>query len=67
MTDTTNTAFSVAEFCAANRLSKATFYNLLRDGRAPKIMKVGRRTLIPASAVREWQERMVAGTELRAA
>jgi excisionase family DNA binding protein len=60
-------SLTVAEFCEANRLSRATFYNLLREGKAPQIMKVGRRTLIPADAVREWQQRMLASTQLRAA
>ena len=47
-------ACSVSEFCEAFGLCHATFYNLLKTGRGPKIMKVGRRTLISEVAKQEW-------------
>lgn len=46
---------SVDEFCEAYGLSKSMFYKLLRTGKAPRIMKVGRRTLISFEAAEEWQ------------
>ena len=49
-------AFSVARFCEAYQISRALFYKLLKEGRGPAIMKVGRRTLISRSAATEWQE-----------
>lgn len=51
-------AFSVSEFCTAHGFSRALFYLLLKDGRAPAIMRVGRRTLISAEAAAAWRERM---------
>lgn len=39
-------AFSVAEFCAAYGISRDDFNDLRKAGRAPTIMKVGRRVLI---------------------
>ena len=51
-------AFSVFEFCAAFRMSKAHFYNLLKAGVGPRLMKIGRRTLISAEAAEEWRKRM---------
>ncbi|MET4086665.1 helix-turn-helix domain-containing protein [Bradyrhizobium sp. S3.5.5] len=49
------TAFSVAEFCEAHRISQMTFYRLARTGRGPRVMKVGRRTLISIEASEAWR------------
>jgi predicted DNA-binding transcriptional regulator AlpA len=51
-------SYSVFQFTKANNLSRATFYNLAKQGLAPKTMKVGRRTLITAEAAAEWRARM---------
>jgi hypothetical protein len=51
-------AYSIAEFCRAHRVSKALVYLLLKRGDGPAIMKVGRRTLISAEAAEEWRRRM---------
>jgi excisionase family DNA binding protein len=53
-------ALSVAQFCKRHGISRATLYNLLRDGVGPRIMKVGSRTLISAEAARAWRERLEA-------
>jgi predicted DNA-binding transcriptional regulator AlpA len=50
--------FSVNEFCQSHAISKATFYNLRKRGVAPRIMKVGARTLISADAAAEWRGQM---------
>ena len=49
---------SVAEFCAEHGISRALFYLLLARGDGPKVMKVGRRTLISAEAANEWRSRL---------
>ena len=46
--------FTVAEFCKSAKISKATFYLLLKEGKAPKIIKVGKRTLISRRAFEKW-------------
>jgi predicted DNA-binding transcriptional regulator AlpA len=51
-------ALSVAQFCAAHNLSRATFYNLLKAGHGPVIMKVGKRTLISVEAAQRWRDLM---------
>jgi hypothetical protein len=51
-------AATVDEFCHAHRISRGTFYNLLKTGRGPSIMKVGARTLISADAAAIWRRRM---------
>jgi hypothetical protein len=51
-------ASSIPDFCVAHDISRATFYNLLRDGLAPETMVIGRRRLITVEAARKWRERM---------
>jgi len=53
-------AFTVPEFCAAHRISRALFYILARKGHGPAVMKAGRRTLISHEAAKEWRRRMEA-------
>jgi len=50
-------------FCADNGLSRSLFYRLLKDGRAPRVTKIGRRSLIAATAAAEWRARMERETE----
>jgi predicted DNA-binding transcriptional regulator AlpA len=59
--------FTVPEFCAAYRISRGTFYNLLKDGRGPRLMKLGSRTIVSIEAARVWRERIEAETEQQAA
>jgi len=60
-------AYSIPQFCSAHSISRALFYLLLKDGRAPAVMKVGRRTLISAEAAAAWRKRMESDTLKRAA
>jgi hypothetical protein len=48
-------AMTVAEWCAARRLSKPMFYKLLRTGRAPVTYLVGTRRFISHEADAAWQ------------
>lgn len=49
---------TIAEFCAAHGgISRAFFYNLGNTGRGPRMMKIGRRSLITAESAAEWRER----------
>ena len=50
--------FTVAEFCESHRLSRSTFYELLKEGRAPKTMQIGRRRLISSEAAAEWRAKI---------
>lgn len=50
--------FSVAEFCHTHGISRGTFYKLLGEGRGPKAVKIGRRTLISNEAAEAWRHRM---------
>jgi hypothetical protein len=49
---------TVEEFCQGHRISRGTFYNLLKDNRGPNVMKAGSRTLISNEAAADWRRRM---------
>ncbi len=57
---TAPTTQTVNDFCAANNISRSMFYKLLREGNAPRIMKVGRKTLISADSAEAWRQAMEA-------
>jgi predicted DNA-binding transcriptional regulator AlpA len=48
-------AYSIAAFCAAHAISRATFYNLQKEGKAPRLMHVGSRRLISREAAAQWR------------
>ena len=56
--------YSVAEFCREHGISRGLFYRLLREGRGPRVIKAGRRTLISREAAEEWRRRMEAGAQV---
>ncbi len=53
--ETLPAAFSIREFCDANRISHASYFNLRRRGEDPREMRVGSRVLISAEAAAEWR------------
>lgn len=56
-------AYTVKEFCASHGgFCIPFFYALIKQGKAPRLMKVGRRTLISKEAAAEWRARMEAET-----
>lgn len=57
--------YTVAQFCADHNISRTHFYALLKDGRGPRLMKLGRRVLISAEAASDWRhDAERAGTSL---
>ncbi len=63
----TKAALSVAEFCKAHSISRATFYNQRKIGLGPRTIKVGSRRLITKEAAEEWRRRMEIVTQAREA
>ena len=49
---------SVKAFCKSNGISRSLFYNLKKNGKAPRMMKIGRRTLISVEAASDWRKAM---------
>jgi hypothetical protein len=48
-------AYSIPEFCHDHNISRSSYYNLKRDGIAPREMRVNSRVLISAEAARDWR------------
>ncbi len=51
-------ALSVKQFCSSFGICRANFYNILKSGNGPTVMKVGRRTLISVAAAEDWRKHM---------
>lgn len=47
--------YSIPQFCDAVGFSRGTFYNLAKAGKAPRVMRIGRRVVISAEAVEQWR------------
>jgi hypothetical protein len=52
--------YSVDEFCGAHNICRAMFYKIMKEGRGPRVMRVGARTLISEEAAADWRRRMEA-------
>lgn len=56
-------SLTIPEFCAGHgNISKSFFHKLVNEGRGPRLMKIGRRTLISAEAAAAWRAQMEAQT-----
>ena len=51
-------AYSIDEFCNLYGISKSFFYKLKKQGKAPAIMSVGKRTLISSASALDWEKLM---------
>jgi len=51
-------AFGISTFCKRNDISRALYYKLEKQGKAPRSFKAGRRKLITPEAEREWHKEM---------
>jgi predicted DNA-binding transcriptional regulator AlpA len=49
-------AFKRREFMRRNNLSESLMTRLVHDGKAPKMMRIGRNFWITAEAEREWHQ-----------
>ena len=48
-------AMSIAEFCRRHDLSEPFYYKLQKQGRGPKTIRLGARTLITVEAAAKWR------------
>lgn len=55
---TVTAAVSVDTFCKAHSISRSMFYKLQRQGKGPRLTKIGKRTLVSSSAAAEWLKQM---------
>lgn len=48
-------SFTISEFCAAEKISRAFFYKLQSQGKAPRTYPVGSNRRISREAYRTWR------------
>jgi hypothetical protein len=48
-------AYSIPEWCRRNGFSPSFFFKLQKKGLGPRVMRVGRRTLVSREANDEWR------------
>lgn len=58
MSHTEPPLYTVSGFCSAHHIARSFLYQLLREGRGPRIIKLGRRTFITREAAADWRARM---------
>lgn len=46
---------TISDFCSRNLISRAGLYNLWSNGKGPRRMKVGAKTLITPEAEKDWR------------
>ena len=51
-------AYSVESFCNSHNISRAMYYNLVKEGKGPRLMRVGTKPLISIESAAEWRKRM---------
>ena len=56
LSTTTRVNWRVDDFCRAHGIGRTYFYNEVKIGEI-KIIKVGKRTLVPDTEAKAWQER----------
>lgn len=52
--------FSIQQFCEDHGISRALYYKMLRDGKAPIAMHLGKRRIISAESAAAWRKQMEA-------
>lgn len=51
-------AYSVPQFCRAFGIKRGLFYRLVKEGYGPKILKIGKRTLVRREEAERWAMQM---------
>lgn len=50
--------FTITQFCDDHNISRTHFYELVKQGKGPRLLRVGRRTLVSQEAAADWRRRM---------
>jgi hypothetical protein len=58
--------YTIPEWCKKRRISRGLFYSMLRNGSAPKTLKLNKRRTISPEADAEWQTQREAATAVEA-
>lgn len=60
-------AYTTTQFADAHHIGRTHLYALIKAGKGPRLMKLGRRTLISVEAAADWRRQMEAATLAAAA
>ena len=60
-------AYTIPQFCNAHQISVGLYFKLKAQGRAPRLMKLGRRSLITAQEIARWQAERQSESNMAAA
>jgi hypothetical protein len=55
MADYEQDALSIPEFCRRHQISVGMYFKIAREGIGPRVMKVGKRTIISREAAEAWR------------
>lgn len=50
--------YDIPDFCHFHKISRSLFYKLLKQNLGPRLMRIGKRTLITEEAAAEWRRTM---------
>lgn len=59
-------SYDVDGFCRAHHIARSHFYSMLQQGNGPRIIKLGRRTIISGEEAARWRRRMQAQSKQEA-
>jgi len=51
-------AFTITQFADAHHVSRTHVYELIKQGKGPRLMKLGRRTLVSVEAAADWRRQI---------
>ena len=51
-------AYTIDQFCEAHGFGRTAYYNLKRNGLAPREIRVGTKPLVTEEAAKDWRETM---------
>jgi predicted DNA-binding transcriptional regulator AlpA len=57
------TTYTVAELARACHCSRGLIYSLLKQGKGPRVMRMGKKLVIPRTEALAWQRRLLEESE----
>lgn len=61
--NTQRDAYSIDSFCEAHSISRASYYRLKAEGKAPREIHIGRKPIITREAAEDWRRSMESASQ----